>query len=98
MKKAKNPPAKSKGRTNRQRTASQGRRSVANAKSDAIAGGFPRGVARPALRALASAGYFDLHALTFARKADVLELHGMGPKALGLIESAMQQRGLKFLP
>jgi hypothetical protein len=37
----------------------------------------------PATRALASAGVTRLEDLTSHRSADLLELHGMGPKASG---------------
>ena len=77
-------------------TANPAMRSTVNAETDAIASNFPKGVSRPALRALLGAGYRDLKSLTKARKADVLAWHGMGPKALGLIEAAMKERGLKF--
>jgi DNA-directed RNA polymerase alpha subunit len=57
---------------------------------------LPPGVAQPAQRALASAGYTDLEQLAQASEAELLELHGMGPKALGLIRNALEARGLSF--
>ena len=83
-------------RMDRELTTHPAMRAAVNAETDAIAGNFPPGVSRPALRALLSAGYRDLDSLTKARKADGLALHGMGPKALGAIEAAMKERGLKF--
>ena len=57
---------------------------------------FPAGLAQPALRALSAAGYTRLEQFTRVTEADLLKLHGMGPKALGLLRSALQARGLAF--
>lgn len=57
---------------------------------------LPPGVSQPAQRALAFAGYKDLEDLTQASEAELLKLHGMGPKALGLIRDALHARGLSF--
>jgi hypothetical protein len=57
---------------------------------------FPPRLAQPALRALAGAGYTRLEQLTRVTEADLLKLHGMGPKALGLIREALKARGLAF--
>lgn len=57
---------------------------------------LPPGLSQPALRALHGAGYTRLDQLTTAREAEIRELHGMGPKALGLIRSALSARGLSF--
>jgi hypothetical protein len=51
--------------------------------------GFPAGLAQPALRALSAAGYTRLEQFTSVTEADLLKLHGMGPKALGLIRGAL---------
>lgn len=57
---------------------------------------FPAGLAQPALRALSAAGYTHLEQLTSVKEAELLKLHGMGPKALGLLRSALAARGLGF--
>ena len=57
---------------------------------------FPAGLAKPALRALSAAGFTHLDQFTTVREADLLELHGMGPKAIGLIRSELNARGLSF--
>ncbi len=54
---------------------------------------LPAGVSRPALRALAAAGYTHLDQLAGVRKKELEKLHGMGPKALGLIEAALHAKG-----
>lgn len=58
--------------------------------------GWPRGVAKPAQRALASAGYTNVDQLASARESDLAALHGMGPKALDILREALKQRGKSF--
>jgi hypothetical protein len=57
---------------------------------------FPKGLAQPALRALASAGYEHLEQLSTATEASLLSLHGFGPNALTKIRAALQEMGLSF--
>jgi hypothetical protein len=57
---------------------------------------FPPKLAAPARRALAAAGYTRLEQFTRVTEADLLKLHGMGPKALSLIRAALAARGLSF--
>jgi hypothetical protein len=56
----------------------------------------PPGVARPAQRALAGAGIASLEYLAARREAEVAALHGMGKKALRLLQAAMAAKGLAF--
>ena len=53
-------------------------------------------IGKPARRALAQAGYERLEQLTTVREADLKRLHGMGPKALGLLREALAERGWTF--
>ncbi|MDQ2905203.1 MAG: DNA-binding protein [Ktedonobacteraceae bacterium] len=57
---------------------------------------LPPGLSRPAQRALAGAGYARLEQFTSLSEAEVLQLHGMGPKAMDLIRRALAARGLSF--
>lgn len=57
---------------------------------------FPAGIGQPARRALAGAGYTNLGQLAQVREADLLQLHGMGPKAMGLLKAALAARGQTF--
>ena len=57
---------------------------------------LPPGLASPAQRALAAAGITRLVQLTELSEAELLKLHGMGPKALQTLREAMNKRGLKF--
>lgn len=59
---------------------------------------FPTDIGPPALRALVGAGYTRLEQLTRAREADLLQLHGFGPKALRLLAAALAGRGKSFAP
>ena len=55
---------------------------------------FPSGVSKPALRALAGAGFEHLEQLATVPEADLLKLHGMGPNALEKLRSALADLGL----
>ncbi|MBF9134125.1 DNA-binding protein [Plantactinospora sp. S1510] len=57
---------------------------------------FPTGLSSPARRALAAAGYRRLEQLDGVSEADLLRLHGMGPKAMGQLRAAMALHGLSF--
>jgi hypothetical protein len=57
---------------------------------------LPAGLAKPAQRALAGAGYVRLEQLTRLRESEVMRLHGMGPKALEQLRRALAARGLAF--
>ena len=56
---------------------------------------FPK-LSQPACRALAAAGHTHLAQLCQVREAELAKLHGMGPKALGLLRQALAERGLGF--
>jgi hypothetical protein len=57
---------------------------------------LPAGLAKPAQRALANAGYLQLKDLAKLSEAEVKQLHGMGPKALDLLRRALRADGLSF--
>ena len=56
---------------------------------------LPR-ISAPALRALDNAGYRTLRHLANASRQQLAELHGMGPKALTIIEQALAEHGLRL--
>ena len=56
---------------------------------------LPHGVGRPARRALAEAGYTRLEHLTEVREAEILKLHGVGPKAVGEIRRALVEKDFR---
>jgi predicted flap endonuclease-1-like 5' DNA nuclease len=57
---------------------------------------LPRGIGRPATNALNLAGYFRLEQLAGVREADLLKLHGVGPKAIRVLKEALKDKGLAF--
>ena len=57
---------------------------------------FPPKLAAPARRALAGAGYTRLEQLTRVTEADLMKLHGMGPKAMTQLRQALADAGLHF--
>ena len=65
-------------------------------KSNQPTSDLPRGVGKPAQRALASIGVTRLAHLAKHRREELLALHGFGPKALGELERAMAECGLAF--
>ncbi|NOU86118.1 DNA-binding protein [Paenibacillus sp. LMG 31460] len=50
----------------------------------------------PARRALSSAGYIRLEQFSKLTEAEILKLHGMGPKALEQIRQALAAKGQSF--
>jgi hypothetical protein len=54
---------------------------------------LPR-IGAPATRALNHAGYTHLSQLAGVPRVELARLHGMGPKALGILEAALDERGL----
>ncbi|MBZ0301620.1 MAG: DNA-binding protein [Anaerolineae bacterium] len=57
---------------------------------------FPPGLASPARRALAWAGYERLEQLTQVTETELKQLHGMGPKALDQLRRALAEKGQSF--
>ena len=57
---------------------------------------FPAKIGAPATRALVNAGYTRLEQLTQVSEAELLKLHGFGPKALGILRSELNEKGLSF--
>ena len=62
-------------------------------KTHPNAASFPQGLGGPALRALASAGIRSMADLARCTEADLERLHGMGPKALAILKSALSEKG-----
>lgn len=53
-------------------------------------------IGQPATRALAGIGIQKLEQLTRFSESQILQLHGLGPKALGILRQALADRGLSF--
>lgn len=58
-----------------------------------LTGGFPPSIGQPALRALTGAGYSDYRELSGVSRKSLAALHGVGPKALRIIEELLAQEG-----
>ena len=57
---------------------------------------FPRGMSGPSLRALHGAGVRSMSDLARWTESDLAALHGMGPKALGILRTALEASGRSF--
>lgn len=51
---------------------------------------LPKGIGKPATRALATVGVTSLDQVTRFTQSQLLALHGMGPKAIGIIKDALR--------
>ena len=54
----------------------------------------PPKVGAPATRALEAAGYTSLSDLAGVPRGHLAKLHGVGPKAIGIIQAALEEHGL----
>ncbi len=59
-------------------------------------GDLPKGLSAPALRALLNADITKLNQLAQYTEGEIVELHGMGPKAFGLLKEALKKQGVFF--
>lgn len=57
---------------------------------------LPRTIGQPAQRVLAAAGLHNLEMVAQVRESDLLALHGIGPKAIRILKSAMQEAGIDW--
>ncbi len=53
-------------------------------------------IGAPATRALGNAGYTALRDLAGVPRAELAKLHGVGPKALDIVQSALEQHDLSL--
>ncbi|WCI09492.1 DNA-binding protein [Arthrobacter sp. OVS8] len=56
-------------------------------------GAIPK-IGAPATRALNAAGYVSLSELAGVPRSELARLHGVGPKALRILEQALAEHGL----
>ncbi|MFI6938855.1 hypothetical protein ACIBI4_06260 [Streptomyces sp. NPDC050418] len=59
-------------------------------------GDLPAAIGRPATRALLGAGVETLEHVAGYRRAELLAMHGVGPKAVRILGEALAARGLGF--
>lgn len=53
-------------------------------------------IGNPATNALRHIGITQLEQLSTWSEAELLKVHGVGPKAVGILREAMQAKGLSF--
>ena len=58
--------------------------------------GLPGNIGAPATRALTAAGYIRLSQLADVPVAELKKLHGVGLKALKLLQEALEQHGMSL--
>lgn len=84
------------GNGSRDATARKHVRKASDTSAAGVNDALPPGLAAPARRALAGAGITQLEQFTKMTEADLSKLHGMGPKALGIIRAALKERAQAF--
>ncbi|WP_438347991.1 DNA-binding protein [Paenibacillus sp. FA6] len=57
---------------------------------------FPKGLAKPALRALANHGLWRLEQVAKLSEMELKKLHGIGPNAMKQLRLALEDKGLTF--
>jgi len=60
-------------------------------------GALPASIGRPATRALHAAGLTSLALVAGRPRREVLALHGVGPKAVRVLEEALADHGLEWV-
>jgi hypothetical protein len=65
-------------------------------KSKKHASDLPAKMGAPAERAIANAGIKNLKQLTKFTEAEIKQLHGVGPNAMGKLRQALAEKGLSF--
>lgn len=56
-------------------------------------GSLPKGIGQPAAQALAAIGVSRLDEVTRYSAAELLAMHGVGPKAIRVLREALRQQG-----
>ena len=59
---------------------------------------WPKGMGKPAARALVNAGYHAPDELAGVSERELAKLHGMGPKALGVLKETLAAQGKSLAP
>lgn len=78
-------------------TTSTPKRQAANRLAATVKDSLPSGLSQPALRAFAAAGYSSLDQFTKLTEAELLKLHGVGPKAIRILRAALAEQGKSLL-
>jgi len=73
-------------------TASKPKRVAADRLVASVKENLPAGLSAPALRALAAAGYTTLAKIARVPDAELLKLHGFGPKGIKILRAALAEK------
>jgi hypothetical protein len=68
-----------------------------NITEGTIESDIPLQIGKPAHRALTQAGFHKLEQLTKIREEDLLQLHGVGPKAINILKQALAAEFKSFI-
>jgi hypothetical protein len=55
---------------------------------------FPREIGAPAIRAFIAAGFTSIEQLSGVSERELLELHGVGAKAIRIVKATLTERAL----
>ncbi|WP_044338651.1 hypothetical protein [Rossellomorea aquimaris] len=53
-------------------------------------------ISKPANRGLHQAGFYRLEQFTSVSESDILKIHGVGPKAVRILNENLKEKGLSF--
>ena len=53
-------------------------------------------MSKPANRELHNAGFYRLEQFTKVTESDILRIHGVGPKAVRILNDVLKEKGLSF--
>lgn len=65
-------------------------------RMEALETEFPRAIGKVATRQLAGSGYTRYEQLTTVTSRELLAIHGVGPKAIRILDEELAARGLGF--
>ncbi|WP_127573668.1 hypothetical protein [Georgenia faecalis] len=66
------------------------------AHDDASSTEFPQAIGRVATRQLSAHGYTRYEDLVRVTRKDLLAIHGVGPRAVGILELELASRGMSY--
>lgn len=69
---------------------------AADTAAEQSAGDLPAAIGKPATRALLGAGWSTLEQIATHTEAELLALHGVGPKAVRILSAALAEKGMSL--
>ena len=74
----------------------EARRGANRGEAPGDSGDLPKSIGKPATRALLGAGISSLDEVAARTEAELLDLHGVGPRAIRLMKEELAEQGMKF--